>query len=177
MPRGLQHLLVLLLTHALTALLNERTHEGRHPSLSRGVPQTTKGAPTSLQALWHTAVVPPAILALDHVQVAIPPQGEDLARSFYVALLEFEEVPKPAALAVRGGLWLTAGRVNLHLGVDDAFRPATKAHPAFVVGDFDALLDRLAEAGVEVRPDDAIPSVRRVHVDDPFGNRLELICD
>ncbi len=126
--------------------------------------------------LWHTADVVPVILALDHVQVAIPAGGEDLARSFYVDLLEFTEVDKPAALAGRGGLWLSAGPVRLHLGVDDTFRPATKAHPAFVVGGFDALLDRLAATGVSARPAEEIPGLRRVHVSDPFGNRIELIC-
>jgi len=143
---------------------------------SEGCLKPPQGSRASNGILWHTTDVPPAILALDHVQVAIPAGGENLARSFYVGLLEFTEVEKPAALAVRGGLWLHSGPVQLHLGVDPVFTPATKAHPAFVVGAFDLLLERLADAEVAVRPAEDIPGVRRVHVDDPFGNRIELIC-
>lgn len=114
------------------------------------------------------------ITGYDHVQVAIPRGGEDTARAFYAAVLGMSEQPKPAALAGRGGCWFTAGAAVLHLGVEDPFTPARKAHPAFVVTDLDALRARLEDAGHACTPADEIPGVRRFHTGDPFGNRLEF---
>jgi catechol 2,3-dioxygenase-like lactoylglutathione lyase family enzyme len=115
------------------------------------------------------------ILGLDHVQVAIPRDGEDTAHAFYGSLLGMIEVAKPAALAVRGGCWFTAGSAVLHLGVEEPFTPARKAHPAFLVSALDLLADRLAAAGYDcVRADGEIPGVRRLHTFDPFGNRIEF---
>lgn len=115
------------------------------------------------------------ITGIDHVQVAIPVGGEDEARRFYHELLGMTEVPKPAALAARGGCWFSAGAAALHLGVEQPFRPARKAHPAFVVTNLDALQTRLAAAGYDcVRTDGEIPGVARFHTSDPFGNRIEF---
>jgi catechol 2,3-dioxygenase-like lactoylglutathione lyase family enzyme len=115
------------------------------------------------------------ILALDHVQVAIPAGGEDVARAFYASLLGMTEVVKPAALAARGGCWFSAGSAVLHLGVEEPFAPARKAHPAFLVAELELLGDRLAGAGYDcVRADAEIPGVRRFHTFDPFGNRIEF---
>ncbi len=115
------------------------------------------------------------IVGLDHVQVAIPAGGEDAARAFYGSLLGMAEVAKPAALAARGGCWFTAGSAVLHLGVEDPFRPARKAHPALLVTGLDALFDSLTGAGYECVPADGeIPGVRRFHTFDPFGNRIEF---
>ncbi len=114
------------------------------------------------------------IVGYDHVQVALPAGGEAAARNFYGGVLGMTEVPKPAALAVRGGCWFTAGAAVLHLGVEEPFSPARKAHPAFLVDDLDALADRLAAAGAPCTPADEIPGVRRFHTTDPFGNRLEF---
>ena len=114
-------------------------------------------------------------VALDHVQLAIPRGGEPVARSFYGELLGLVEVAKPPALAVRGGCWFESGDVKIHLGVEDDFRPARKAHPALRCRDYDALLARLAVAGVEARAATEVPGVRRCHIDDPFGNRIELV--
>jgi catechol 2,3-dioxygenase-like lactoylglutathione lyase family enzyme len=105
----------------------------------------------------------------------MPPGGELEARDFYHGILGLEEQQKPPALAARGGCWFSNGRVALHLGVEDDFRPARKAHPALVVEDLDALCAVLGSAGHEVRLDDEVPDVRRCYVDDPFGNRIELI--
>ncbi|WP_370891592.1 VOC family protein [Janibacter sp. GXQ6167] len=114
-----------------------------------------------------------AITGLDHVQVAIPRGGEDLARGFYGELLGMREVAKPSALAVRGGCWFESGTAVLHLGVEDPFAPAQKAHPAFLVSDLDDLHERLAAEGHNcVRGDGEIPGVRRFHTFDPFGNRI-----
>jgi catechol 2,3-dioxygenase-like lactoylglutathione lyase family enzyme len=117
-------------------------------------------------------------LRLDHVQVAIPQGGEELARAFYVDAFGLEEIAKPEELAARGGLWLRSGDVCVHLGVDRDFHPATKAHPAFQCADYDTLLERLRGRGIEVLDDDNAPDgSRHCYVNDPFGNRLELIED
>ena len=115
------------------------------------------------------------MLRLDHVQLAIPKGSEDRCRQFYAAILNMREVPKPAALAGRGGLWLESGPVRIHLGVEDNFRPALKAHPAIAVGDLDVLALTLSNAGYEPAWDDAIPDVRRFYVSDPAGNRIEFL--
>jgi catechol 2,3-dioxygenase-like lactoylglutathione lyase family enzyme len=117
----------------------------------------------------------PKLVRLDHVQLAMPKGGEPEAVAFYAGLLGLTEVPKPPALAARGGCWFQ-GDVVVHLGVDPTFRPATKAHPAFVVDDLDALAAVLVAAGRTVTDDDALEGVRRAYVEDPFGNRIELIA-
>jgi catechol 2,3-dioxygenase-like lactoylglutathione lyase family enzyme len=115
------------------------------------------------------------ITGLDHVQVAIPEGGEEAARRWYGEVLGMTEMPKPPALAVRGGCWFTAGTAVLHLGVEQPFAPALKAHPAFGVDDLDALEARVRTVGCEtVRTDGEIPGVRRFHTSDPFGNRIEF---
>ncbi|MBJ6125782.1 VOC family protein [Microvirga splendida] len=115
------------------------------------------------------------MLRLDHVQLAIPAGAEELCRPFYAGMLGMREVPKPAALAGRGGLWLESGSVRIHLGVEENFRPARKAHPAIAVADLDALARLLSEAGHEPAWDDAIPDLRRFYVEDPVGNRIEFM--
>ena len=110
---------------------------------------------------------------LDHVQLAIPPGGEAVARTFWCDLLDLTELPKPASLRGRGGLWLDTGGPALHLGVEDPFAPARKAHPCFAVPDLPALAARLAGAGRPVRPDHSLDRPR-LFTEDPFGNRLEF---
>ena len=115
------------------------------------------------------------ITGYDHVQVAIPSGSEAAARNFYGTLLGMTEVPKPAALAGRGGCWFTSGSAELHLGIETPFQPARKAHPAFVVDDLDALAARLHAAGHDcVTSVGELPGVQRFHAFDPFGNRLEF---
>jgi catechol 2,3-dioxygenase-like lactoylglutathione lyase family enzyme len=117
------------------------------------------------------------ITGLDHVQIAAPPGCEVAARAFYGCLLGLREIPKPAALAERGGAWFALGdRVQLHIGVEEPFAPARKAHPALAAADLDALAARLSDAGIEITWDDAIPGVRRFYAPDPWGNRLELVA-
>ncbi len=115
------------------------------------------------------------LVGLDHVQLAMPPGGEETARRFYVGVLGLVEVEKPEPLASRGGCWFEAGRVVVHLGVEKDFAPARKAHPAFLVDDLDAARRTLAAAGAPIVGDDALPDVRRFYAADPFGNRIELI--
>jgi catechol 2,3-dioxygenase-like lactoylglutathione lyase family enzyme len=114
-------------------------------------------------------------LAIDHVQLAMPPGGEDTARRFYRDLLGMAEIPKPPELAKRGGCWFESGEVQIHLGVEKDFRPAKKAHPAVRCRDYAAFLVRLSEAAVKIAEVDDIPGFRRCHIHDPFGNRIELI--
>lgn len=116
-----------------------------------------------------------SIVGLDHVQVAIPKGGEDIARSFYAEHLGMTEMTKPAALAARGGCWFRSGAAVIHLGVEEPFVPARKAHPAFLTDDLAGLEARLDHAGFEcVRSDNEIPGVLRFHTYDPFGNRVEF---
>lgn len=115
------------------------------------------------------------ILALHHVQLAMPREGEAAARAFYVDVLGFVERPKPAHLAARGGAWFLAGTAELHLGVEDEFRPAKKAHPALLVQDLPQLAARCTAAGFPVWTDQPLPGYERLYVADPFGNRIELL--
>jgi catechol 2,3-dioxygenase-like lactoylglutathione lyase family enzyme len=113
---------------------------------------------------------------LDHVQLAIPRDGENVARQFYVDALGFDEFPKPEELAKRGGAWFRSGDVFLHLGIDEPFTPAKKAHPALRCADYSALLERLRDYGIAVTPDPILFEGRpHCYIADPFGNRLELI--
>jgi catechol 2,3-dioxygenase-like lactoylglutathione lyase family enzyme len=118
------------------------------------------------------------IAGLDHVQVAAPPGCEADARRFYGGILGLAELPKPPELAARGGAWFALGSgQQLHVGVEEDFAPARKAHPALVVsgGGLEALAERLVAAGCEVRWDSSLPGLQRFYVADPWGNRLELM--
>src|SRR5581483_8031374 len=114
------------------------------------------------------------VIGIDHVQIAAPPGCEQAARAFYGGLLGLEELPKPEPLAARGGCWFRAGASELHVGVEEPFAPARKAHPGFVVDALEALRATLAENGIEARDDDALPGAVRFYADDPFGNRIEF---
>lgn len=113
--------------------------------------------------------------ALHHVQLAMPAGGELRAREFYQDLLGIPEVPKPPTMAERGGCWFERGTLRVHLGIESDFRPARKAHPAFVVAGLPALAARLRAARHECREDRELSGYDRVFVDDPFGNRIELL--
>ena len=115
------------------------------------------------------------ILSLDHVQIAIPVGSEILAREFYSGILGLSEVEKPAAMAGRDSIWFAAGSVNLHLGIEPEFHAAKRAHPALVVEGLDEILAACERAGLPTKPDTSVNGFRRVHVFDPFGNRLELM--
>jgi catechol 2,3-dioxygenase-like lactoylglutathione lyase family enzyme len=119
------------------------------------------------------------VIGIDHVQVAAPAGCEDDARAFYGGLLGLPELEKPAALEGRGGCWFACGAQQLHVGVSEPFGPATKAHPALLLRDASALaalLARLGAAGCPARGDVDLPGVARAFVDDPFGNRIELVA-
>lgn len=112
---------------------------------------------------------------LHHVQLAIPAGGEDDARAFYGDVLGMSEITKPDELAKRGGCWFRSGALELHLGVEEPFAPARKAHPGIVVADLDEVAMRLQAGGYDTRYDDAFPGFRRFYTDDCFGNRLEFL--
>jgi catechol 2,3-dioxygenase-like lactoylglutathione lyase family enzyme len=114
------------------------------------------------------------VIGIDHVQVAAPPGCEEAARAFYGAVLCLEELPKPEPLQARGGCWFKAGAQQLHVGVEQPFTPARKAHAGLLVDNLAALEERLRAAGHDPQRDLELPGVERSHVADPFGNRLEL---
>lgn len=121
---------------------------------------------------------PNSVVGIDHVQVAAPPRSEDEARRFYGDLVGLAELRKPPVLHARGGVWFACGPHQLHVGIDERFSPAVKAHPALAVrpGDLDRLAERLGAAGCRVQWDDALPGTRRFYTEDPWGNRLELVA-
>ena len=113
------------------------------------------------------------IVRIDHVQLAIPPGGEDRARAFYAGVLGCREVAKPEAMRARGGMWFAEG---IHLGIEPDMRPSAKMHPALVVDDLDGARAALVAAGFEFIEAHDQPDVRRGHTRDPFGNRIELVA-
>jgi catechol 2,3-dioxygenase-like lactoylglutathione lyase family enzyme len=116
------------------------------------------------------------ILSIDHVQIAMPSGEEDRAREFYVNLLGFSELPKPPELVKRGGVWFQSENVQLHLGVEADFKPARKAHPAFLVDDLDTLIANVQSTGYETDTSQPpLDGYKRAHIFDPFGNRIELM--
>lgn len=117
----------------------------------------------------------PRIADIDHVQVAIPPGADEAARAFYGGVLGLHEVPKPAPLNASGGVWFQLGTSQLHIGAEQGFAPNKKAHPAFVVEEFEAYCALLREHGVAVREEAQVYGRRRAGIEDPFGNRVELI--
>jgi catechol 2,3-dioxygenase-like lactoylglutathione lyase family enzyme len=115
------------------------------------------------------------IKGIDHVQLAIPVGGENKARAFYQDVLGLAEVPKPADMAGRGGCWFENEAVKVHVGVELDFRPAQKAHPAFLVTDLDPIISVLRDGGWAVNRDSGLDQYRRIFTEDPFGNRIELM--
>jgi catechol 2,3-dioxygenase-like lactoylglutathione lyase family enzyme len=116
-----------------------------------------------------------SVLGIDHILLAMPAGAEAKARDFYGGVLLLQEKVKPPALAKRGGAWFTNGTIEIHLGVEKEFRPARKAHPAFVVRDLAGFVARAHAHGCEIAEDEPLPGYSRIFVYDPFGNRLELI--
>ena len=115
------------------------------------------------------------VIGIDHVQLAMPPGEEERARAFYRDVLGLPEEPKPPGLAQRGGCWFGSGQVRVHLGVDKDFRPATKAHPGLLVKELEGIVQRCRERGLRVVDDEPLEGHHRVYVEDPFGNRIELM--
>ncbi|NRD79270.1 glyoxalase [Bacillus sp. BRMEA1] len=119
--------------------------------------------------------MPFVIKKIDHVQLAAPKGCENLAREFFGSILGLIEVEKPEELKKRGGVWFEFGTFQIHIGVEEPFTPAKKAHPAFVVENIQELKNHLREKAVSFTEDDNLPGADRIHVHDPFGNRLEFL--
>jgi catechol 2,3-dioxygenase-like lactoylglutathione lyase family enzyme len=115
------------------------------------------------------------IVDLHHIQIAIPKNQEETARAFYGGILGFSEVVKPVELGGRGGVWFEAQHVRLHLGVEDPFTPAKKAHPGFRVNSLKNAISYLETRGIAYRTDIDLPDFKRIYIDDPYGNRIELL--
>jgi catechol 2,3-dioxygenase-like lactoylglutathione lyase family enzyme len=115
------------------------------------------------------------ILDFDHVNLAIPTGEEDKARAFYAGVLGLSEIEKPESLQRRGGCWFGNGRLQVHLGIEDGFRPARRAHPAFLVEGLDELKARCEAAGHKIVDDRGNPDYHRFFTSDPFGNRIECM--
>jgi catechol 2,3-dioxygenase-like lactoylglutathione lyase family enzyme len=116
------------------------------------------------------------MLAIDHVQIAMPAGGEAAARAFFGGLLGLAEIPKPAEMAARGGCWFAVGALQLHLGVDAEFSPATKAHVALRSDALEDLRKRLIDAGHQTQDDVPVAGHARFFTTDPFGNRIEFVA-
>lgn len=118
----------------------------------------------------------PKVLAVDHVQLAMPRGEEQSARAFYAGVLGLDEIPKPANLAARGGVWFRCGALQVHLGAEEDFRPAKKAHPAFVVDDIAGFAKSLGKRALDVQGEvEQVAGGLRLFTEDPFGNRIELV--
>lgn len=119
-----------------------------------------------------------SILGIDHVQLAAPPGCEDEARRFFGGVLGLREVTKPASLVTRGGVWFEVGKQQLHVGIEEGFTPASKAHPALLVEStrLESVAERLMQDGAAVTWDDEVAPKRRLYTTDPWGNRIELIA-
>ena len=115
------------------------------------------------------------LVAIDHVQLAMPKGGEEKARAFYSGILGMTELVKPEALTKRGGAWFQAGSVQIHLGIEDDFRPAKKAHVALAFRNAATFRTKLSSSSYRVQDDNLIPGVKRFYTDDCFGNRIEFI--
>ncbi len=116
-----------------------------------------------------------SILRIDHVQVAAPAGQEAAAIAFYAGILGMKTIEKPQTLKERGGVWFEFGTHQLHVGVEDPFSPAKKAHPAFRVAGYTEMKEYLLANKIDFKEDDSIPEVERFFVFDPFGNRLEFL--
>jgi len=115
-------------------------------------------------------------LRIDHIQLAMPKGEEARARAFWHGVLGLAEIEKPASLQGRGGCWFQLDGTEIHLGVEEPFRPAKKAHPCFVVDDLAATEVAVKSAGHVIKRDAPIAGRDRFFTEDPFGNRLEFIA-
>jgi catechol 2,3-dioxygenase-like lactoylglutathione lyase family enzyme len=116
------------------------------------------------------------IVAVDHVQIAVPPQLEAAAVDFYGRVLGLRRLPKPEGTEDPRGAWFDGGNVQVHIGVQGAgFTPAMKAHVGFVVDDLAALQTALEAANSATKPGSDLPGFKRIFTQDPAGNRLEFL--
>jgi catechol 2,3-dioxygenase-like lactoylglutathione lyase family enzyme len=166
-----------VIVHEL-AHLEVAAHDARFDALERRYPRVDRAVGfLDAWGLTEHAGFVQGIVGIDHVQLAMPPgpDAEASAETFYSGLLGISRVPKPPELAGRGGCWFEAPPLRVHLGVEADFRPARKAHPGLAVVGLVGLVAKLRAAGVEIHEADSVAGTTQVYVDDPFGNRVELI--
>jgi len=163
-----------VLVHELAHLVIP-SHDARFRTLLARYPKTERARGFLEGWALSEPAAATVIVGLDHVQLAMPAGREDEAEAFYSGLLGIPRVPKPAVLAARGGCWFERGQLRVHLGVEDDFRPARKAHPALAVQGLAALVESLRAAGYEIRDGEGLDGIDQAYVDDPFGNRIELL--
>ncbi|MEI4769892.1 VOC family protein [Psychrobacillus sp. FJAT-51614] len=113
--------------------------------------------------------------SIDHVQLAAPKGSEPIARQFFDGVLGFKEIEKPEALKKKGGVWFEFGTYQIHIGIEEPFAPAKKAHPAFQIENLEALKEHLTKNEVTFLVDHELPGANRIYVHDPFGNRIEIL--
>ncbi len=113
--------------------------------------------------------------SIDHIQLAAPKGSEEVANKFFGDILGFTKVEKPESLKKRGGVWFEFGHYQVHIGIEEPFKPSKKAHPAFEVENIENLKLHLSKNNVEFIEDDGLPGANRVYVNDPFGNRMEIL--
>jgi DNA-binding transcriptional MerR regulator/catechol 2,3-dioxygenase-like lactoylglutathione lyase family enzyme len=158
---------VALLRENLVAI-DRKIHRHRRILRERGVHTVPESGTTATDAAFE-------LLPMHHVQLAIPPGGEDRCRAFWGDVLGMRELEKPPVLAARGGCWFRGGGLEVHLGVEDPFAAAKKAHPGLLVMGLQAVAAALEQAGHPVTWDENFPGHDRFYVADPFGNRLEFL--
>ena len=112
---------------------------------------------------------------IDHVQLAAPRGSEDQARAFFVGVLGLTEIEKPATLNKKGGAWFQLANYQIHIGIEEPFLPARKAHPAFEIENLEGFKDHLSKHQIEFKEDDELPGADRIYLEDPFGNRMEIL--
>ncbi len=113
--------------------------------------------------------------SIDHIQLAAPKGSEEQARIFFGKVLGFQEVEKPENLQKRGGVWFTFGNYQVHIGIEEPFSPAKKAHPAFLIENLQSLKAHLTKSEVDFVVDEDLPGANRIYLNDPFGNRIEIL--
>jgi catechol 2,3-dioxygenase-like lactoylglutathione lyase family enzyme len=155
----------------LHTMLAKAADDWEAPILTAQPSEFARAALVSLRFEAHSG----PLQAIDHVQIAIPVGGEEAAQPFYRDLLGLTQIPKPPAMAARGGAWYRAGHIQVHLGVEADFRANDKAHVAFQVDDVAALATRAQAMGFKMKHDDALKGFTRAFLYDPFGNRIEIL--
>lgn len=112
---------------------------------------------------------------IDHIQLAAPRGSEEKAREFFSGILGFIEVEKPEILKKKGGVWFEYNGCHVHIGIEEAFAPAKKAHPAFQVEGLEDLKEHLAKNEIDFVEDTDLPGANRIYINDPFDNRIEIL--
>lgn len=113
--------------------------------------------------------------AIDHIQLAAPKESEEIARRFFIDVFGFVEIEKPESLKQKGGVWFQYGNIQVHIGIEEPFSPAQKAHPAFEVENLEELKRHLTNQDIRFTEDGHLPGANRIYINDPFGNRIEIL--